>query len=274
MVAGAFAERWIRRRHPASHGAVWLRRRRLYILPTRFGVLFGGLLLVLFLWSVNYSNSLGFVLTFWLAGVSLVAMWRCHNNLLGLRLTALGAGPVFAGEQARFRVRIDRADHAARLDIGLQRVGGIPVYGDVPAEGGDVELAIPAPRRGWLQPGRLKVLTRYPLGSFQAWSWVEFDYAVLVYPTPHGDRPLPLPQARNGQDARAGQSGSGDDFSGLNRYRPGMPRATWPGKPAAGPANCWSSVSPALRRRNCGWMQVCWLDCPPKHGWSSCAAGC
>ena len=221
MDTAALAERWVQRRHPVSHGAVRLRRRRLYILPTGFGALFGGLLFVLFLWSVNYSNSLGFVLTFWLAGVSLVAMWRCHNNLLGLQLTAAGARPVFAGEPVRFRVRIDHAGDNARLDIGLQHGGGLPVYTDVPAAGGDVELAIPTTRRGWLRPGRLKVLTRYPLGFFQAWSWVEFDHAVLVYPTPRGDRPLPSPRARAGQDAQAGRNSGGDDFSGLSTYRPG-----------------------------------------------------
>lgn len=221
MLASALVERWVRRRHPVSQGALRLRRRRLYILPTRFGALFGALLFVLFLWSVNYSNSLGFVLTFWLASVTLVAMWRCHNNLLGLQLTALGATPVFAGEQAHFRVRIDHADRTTRLDIALQRAGLAPVYADVGATGGELVIPLPAPSRGLLRPGRLKVLTRFPLGLFQAWSWVEFDRTVLVYPAPRGDRPLPLPQARIGDAAHGGRTGSGDDFSGLSDYRPG-----------------------------------------------------
>ena len=47
-------------------------RRRIYILPTRQGYAFALLLLLLFLWSINYSNSTGF--TFLLSAVALNSM--------------------------------------------------------------------------------------------------------------------------------------------------------------------------------------------------------
>lgn len=40
--------------------------------------------LVLFLWSINYSNSMGFAFTFLLAAVAQNSMWQAHDNLLGL----------------------------------------------------------------------------------------------------------------------------------------------------------------------------------------------
>lgn len=221
MLVTAFAERWLQRRHPVSHGPLRLRRRRLYILPTGFGALFGVLLFVLFLWSVNYSNSLGFALTFWLGSVVLVAMWRCHNNLLGLRLSALGGRPVFAGERVRFAIQIEHDGPASRLDIGLQRGREAPVYADVPAAGARVEVLLPAPRRGRWRAGRLRVVTRFPLGLFLAWSWIEFDRTVLVYPAPRGGLPLPGPRARQGSEVQGGLAGDGDDFSDLRDYRPG-----------------------------------------------------
>lgn len=222
MATLAPAERWIRRRHPPIGGPLRLHRRRLYILPSGFGVLFGLLLLVLLLWSINYSNSLGFVLTFWLASVVLVAMWRCHNNLLGLRLAAERVEPVFAGDAARFEFLLDHPDRGVRLDIALQRAGepGTPEIVDVDRHGSRATLNVPALRRGWLRPGRLRVSTSYPLGLFRAWSWAEFDRACLVYPAPRGGRSLPLPEPRAGSE-NGGEQIDGDDFSGLRRYRPG-----------------------------------------------------
>jgi hypothetical protein len=41
--------------------------RRVFILPTPFGVLYGGFLLLILLAAINYSNSLGHILCFLLA---------------------------------------------------------------------------------------------------------------------------------------------------------------------------------------------------------------
>ena len=41
--------------------------------------------------SLNYGASLAFALTFLLAGLALVVMHHCHNNLLGTQLRFLGA---------------------------------------------------------------------------------------------------------------------------------------------------------------------------------------
>lgn len=218
--ASALFDAWLRRRHPPAAGSLRLARRRLYILPASFGLMFGLLLLILFLWSVNYSNSLGFVLTFWLAGVALVAMWRCHNTLLDLCLTPLGVAPVFAGEALRFPLLLEAPDAAPRRDVTLWFPDGEPVVTDVEPPGSRVELVAPTTRRGWWRPGRLRIETRYPLGLFRAWSWCVLDRPCLVYPAPRGDRPLPAPQPQ-GDETISGDENAGDDFSGLRAYRPG-----------------------------------------------------
>ena len=86
-----------------------LRRNRIYILPTRFGVLFGCMTFAMLLGSLNYGASLGFTLTFLLAGLALVMMHHCHNNLLGLRVRFVGAAPVFAGERAEIKIAVGSA---------------------------------------------------------------------------------------------------------------------------------------------------------------------
>jgi len=62
------------RLHAAERGVVVLGHRRVYIVPARLGWLFALTLLVLLLGSINYALSLGFALTFLLAGLGLVGM--------------------------------------------------------------------------------------------------------------------------------------------------------------------------------------------------------
>ena len=66
--------RWIRRRQGEDQLPVTLGRRRLYILPTRAGIAFGALLLLMLLAGLNYANSLALFLTFLLAAFALFAL--------------------------------------------------------------------------------------------------------------------------------------------------------------------------------------------------------
>ena len=65
---------WVLARVRRQPGPVSIRRQKIYILPTRQGVVFAVMTFVLLLGSMNYSNSLGFALTFLLAGLGLVGM--------------------------------------------------------------------------------------------------------------------------------------------------------------------------------------------------------
>src|SRR5262247_103124 len=86
----------------------------------RFGVVFAAMVFAMLLGSLNYGASLGFALTFMLAGLGLVLMHHCHNNLLGTTIKFLGAAPVFAGERAEFKIAVGNDAAAARFEIELQ----------------------------------------------------------------------------------------------------------------------------------------------------------
>jgi uncharacterized protein (DUF58 family) len=62
--------------------------------------------------------------------------------------------------------------------------------------------------------------TRYPLGLFRAWSYIDLDMHCVVYPRPEDPGvPLPPPSGERGEGA-ASASGN-EDFSGLRAYQPG-----------------------------------------------------
>ncbi len=231
-------ESWVMRRHPPASEPVALIRRRLYILPTRYGYAFAALLFLLFLWAVNYSNSMGFAFTFLLAAVALNSMWRAHDNLLGLIIHSGVAEPVFVGQEAQFSYRLAHPGTAPRYGIALQWQDRPPQYVDVPAQGSaTVTLSVPAERRGRLQPGPIRVLTRFPLGLLQAWSWVSFERGGLAYPRPRGRRPLPA-SLPGGSGSGLGEQGLGsEDYAGFRSYAPGDSprRIAWKAATRGGP---------------------------------------
>jgi uncharacterized protein (DUF58 family) len=205
-------------------GEVVLGQRRVYILPTGAGLGFAALLLALLIGSVNYSLGLGFGLTF-VAGacavVDMIATWR---NLAHLRLRPGRAPAVFAGEEAAFELQVVNRSALARyavwLDFDSAPEPRHPV--DVAAAGSaSVMLVAPTRTRGWMRAPRVRLLTRFPLGLFRAWSYWQPDSRALVYPFPEQDAP-PLPMHGRPSPDGVGSAGS-DDFAGVRSYQPGDP---------------------------------------------------
>jgi uncharacterized protein (DUF58 family) len=206
-------------RSPES--VVVLVQRRIYILPTRQGLLFAGVLLVMLTGSINYALGLGFVLTFLLFALAMNAMIHTFRNLANLRVIAGRAEPVFAGDIAHFTVHLDNPADAERYALGLTHDGTSAAFVDVPARSSTPAVApVAAPRRGILRPGRLTLFTRYPLGLYRAWSYLDLEMQCTVYPRPALPG-LPLPRATTSPGAGA-ESGRGqEDFAGLREYHVG-----------------------------------------------------
>src|SRR5688500_9890592 len=96
--------KWLFRWHGPERGEIELVQRRIFILPTRAAVGFGVAIVLMGLGSINYALSLGFILTFLLASLTISAMLHTWRNLAGLRVAPGKTAPVFAGETARFAI--------------------------------------------------------------------------------------------------------------------------------------------------------------------------
>ena len=212
---------WIFQQRGPETGAIVLVQRRVFILPTRQGFTFAAMLLVMLTGSINYALGLGFVLTFLLVALGVNAMVHTFRNLANLRVTGGRALPVFAGTVAHFTIYLENGSNADRYAIGLTQDGKETTFVDAPA-GATVPaaVAIPAARRGVLRPGRLTLFTRFPLGLYRAWSYVEFDMHCIVYPRPAFPG-LPLPPATASEGAGSRHSLGQEDFSGLRQYHSG-----------------------------------------------------
>ncbi len=194
--------------------------RRIFILPTRAGLAYAGLLLVMLLGAINYNNNLLFGLTFLLTGLGLVTMLHCYNNLARLRLRAGQGRPGFVGEPLGFQIWIQPADQRPRHAIALKAADGGVAQGQVEATGSALWLLRTATRRGPLPLGMVTVSSRFPLGLFHTWSRVQFEHTELAYPAPAA--PGTPPPTQPDAEAQLGDRGDGrDDFRGFRTYHPG-----------------------------------------------------
>ena len=99
--------KWVRRRQGLDHGIAQLHSRRIYILPTRAGIIYAGVVVILLIASMNFSNNMGFALTFLLAGIGIISMHHCHRNLAGLRARLHKTESGFAGEHVCFFLHME-----------------------------------------------------------------------------------------------------------------------------------------------------------------------
>lgn len=212
---------WLRGGRRPERGAITLGQRRVYILPARAGWFYGATVGMLLLGSINYALQLGFALTFLLAGLGLAAMVHTTRNLARLTVSAGRAPPVFAGEAAQFRLYLENAAPYDRPSVLVRHLAsGAQVVVDAAARSTvAAQLAVPAARRGWLPLGRTMLESRFPLGLFRAWSYIEPDVRCLVYPAPERTR-LPAPAGAADAGATHAQWHGSEDFSGLRAYQP------------------------------------------------------
>ena len=215
----AFAERRLpaltrlRRAEPLP---ILLDRRRIYVVPSRFGLAFGLLLFVMLLGALNYSNNPALLLTCLLGAAAWASLFFGFRSISGLALAQVRANEAFAGDVLPLRLRFDVAGRT-RPSLRLQRGDVATAFALDPAAASDVVLDIADARRGWFRPGRLRVWTDYPLGLFHMWSWLHPDAEFLIYPAVESPAPpLPIGGGRIGEQLHAGAS---EEHAGLRDYR-------------------------------------------------------
>ena len=218
---GRRARNWARRRQGIDSRSVSLSSRRIYILPTREGLIFGLIVFTMLLGAMNYNNNMGFALTFLLAGIGIISIYQCHRNLAEVFLHYVGGHPVFAGDTMQFRLIVENRSRKTRWQIRVGWDEDTEVCDELTENSRHtITLHRKTRDRGWLVVPRIQVSTRFPLGLFRAWAWLNLDLAELVYPQP-AEHMEPKFSGRSAQSTSGYGVGGDDDFSGFRDYREG-----------------------------------------------------
>lgn len=232
-------ERWLQERVRERRGVVQLpltfEYRHVYILPTPFGAAFGLLLALTAVGGLNFNNNMALLTGFVLISISQMTMFLAYRNQVGLTVVNISAEPVFAGQNAVFKVLMHNPEHRARYAI---RTAWSDAAGELAVGNGEcrdfsdeatlgLTLEQRTVERGWVTMGPFRIENRFPLGMFRAWSVILPEARCLVYPRP-APNPPPLPRTGRGDHGIA-RKGEGEHLHGLREYRPGDPlkRVAW-----------------------------------------------
>ena len=209
------------RQRNAESLPILLHRRRIYIVPTRFGLLFAVMLLVMLLGALNYNNNAALLLTCLLGAAAVNSMYSAFRALNGLRLEAVAAGSVQAGQALPVTLSFSAAGRPRRA-LTVSADTAAAAFAVSAGAAGTATLALPTVHRGWMPLPPIRLHSTWPFGLFRAWSWLRPQARLLVYacaestalmppaPDPTGTRAMPL-----GDDS--------DDSAGLREYRAGDP---------------------------------------------------
>ena len=220
-------QNWLLKRVSRKKNAQ-LTARDIYILPTKEGLIFALLVLLLLSAAINFNNSLIFFCTFLLAGIGIISMHMTQQNLLNLQFSSGHIKPVFCGQHLAIPLQVSQHSKKHTTDskysIAVQfarQTTQYQVLSDIPADDKvSISLSALSSERGYFELPPLSISTLYPLGLFRAWSNIQLSSDALVYPQPAMSQPH-QPFSGDNNEGQGSMGRGFDDFSGFKSYQPG-----------------------------------------------------
>lgn len=198
-----------------------LNQRRIYIIPTKRGLGFSLLILLLALIAFVYNNNLAYMLAFLLASIFFITILHTYNTMAGLTVQEGQTTSVFAGEAAGFGVHIDNPTSVERQHVQI-KMKTTEHFSMKPHSKAHLTLYDLTHKRGWHPAGTVTVFSTYPMGLFRAWSPIRFNSKALVYPKP-SNLEIPFPETGTTKNQQGRFKKGGDEFYGLQSYQAGDP---------------------------------------------------
>ncbi len=221
---------WVSRRIPPSKEKV-LSHKEIFVLPTRWGLLFGAMVVLIIVTGINYQNSMILAMGMFLIAVMILSIVFTYKNLSGLELSYRQSQACFAGENASFEFVLTGKNRSNHIGIEL---GWVPdkfsIVDVLDGKAVNCQIDYQTKARGLLAPGRMLITTTWPLGLVRAWSWQDLQAQAVVYP-----RPMESEEhwgSAEGENENSGQTMNlegQEDFSGLKTFVPGesLNRVAW-----------------------------------------------
>jgi uncharacterized protein (DUF58 family) len=188
------------------------KRDTIYIVPTRYGFLYGTIIFMFLAAGTIYENNSLLFATATLVTFGLVCMHQTHLNVNQVKISELELESGFSGQTVQWKMRLANSAPVTSFSINIRdAVIDVPP-GEVFIENIPVLLR----KRGRVGLKELKISSTYPFGLFYAWKWWKGDMTFFVYPSLQQNCRLPE-ATRASQADLNGQ----EDFIGHREYVPG-----------------------------------------------------
>lgn len=204
-------------------------RTRVYIFPTRMGGYCIGLIGLMFLLSIGYSNNLLLIFTIALSGLNLIWLVNSHFHLARLTPGQVSVEDGHAGSPMTVNLRWKKWPRGnLAWDISLIGEQGKSEVRILSQEEGRTAGEITLPLRGLYRWTHLRVKSDRPFGLYQTWIYYKIDVTAHAYPTLRKDVPLPSPEIHDREGTVSGERKGDEGLRGLGPYQgEGPNRISW-----------------------------------------------
>lgn len=212
----------------------WIQQRirrdsRVYIMPTKMGGYLNGLIFLMFLLSIGYSNNLLLIFTLFLFGLNLMWLVHTHFHMRALEPNFLTLEDGHAGDLLNLKILWKKSPtqvlNWSFILEGLQEKHKVSRISDSESESfGQVIITT----RGVKEWSHLKVATNKPFGLYRTWRFFSIKQSSLVYPTLLKEISLPSSKEFSLEGENAGVRKGIHDVNELNSYQgEGVKRISW-----------------------------------------------
>lgn len=171
------------------------KKARTYILPTRFGMAFGLMSLVLFFMAVGYANNLIYIFFFFLTSVAFTGMVVTNRNVQAVGFSRILSGELFAEEEGKLRIELRNTTTATSYEIEVvtdRKIKDALRSTVTPELESVVPVAWTPKQRGLQTVPSLRIQGAYPFDLLQAWKVIKEPGRVLVFPARKGVTEFPM----------------------------------------------------------------------------------
>ncbi|MCB0389667.1 MAG: DUF58 domain-containing protein [Bdellovibrionales bacterium] len=199
------------------------KRERIFIIPTRYGILYGFGVFITLLAGIIYSNNLVYLLSFFLVAVILIGMVQTHSNLKGLNIEKLQMelAPAFSQGNAKIWIKSTNNEGHNQIQINTTKNNNAGISFMVPNLTGATlsieRFAYTTQGRGKKSVEQIRLSTTFPFGLFYAWRFFDIKTNYYVYPQPFGNFNLPENELL-GDSVEKIIGVRGDDFTQHKKY--------------------------------------------------------
>lgn len=159
------------------------KRKRVYIMPTKMGGYLNGLIFLMFLLSVGYSNNLLLIFTLVLFGLNLVWVLQTHSNLQNLSVLNFRIINGHADDSTNIYFKLNKTpENFKNFKLTLE---GDNLESKVKISSDEIETIngeVVLPSRGEREWNYLLLSTDLPFGLYQVWLYHPLKVKTLVYP--------------------------------------------------------------------------------------------
>jgi len=197
-------------------------RERIYIIPTRYGFLYGMGILVTLAAGTIYANNLVYLLSFFLVALVLIGMVQTHSNLKGLEVSklelflspseSLGTGKIWIQSHSREghnQLSIESYKDKNSFNFNIPHL----ISQSLSIE----NFSYNTNDRGRKKIKKIKLSSKYPFGLFYSWRIYSIEKDYYVYPKPEGNHQLPELTIR-GEALQTKWGQQGDDYTDHKKY--------------------------------------------------------